>query len=154
MEYNEKITWSALEYEYKEKGKDWYFALGIITISASVASFLLDNILFSLLILISGLTVAMYGARKPKILKIELTERGVFVNKSLHPFNTLKSFWIEENEDKPKILFEFKKTFLPYVVIPIKDGDIINIRGFVSEFLQEEELHEPFAQKIMDYLGF
>lgn len=44
MEESNKIEWSALEYEDKERGSDWYFALGIIVVAGSVASIILEII--------------------------------------------------------------------------------------------------------------
>ncbi len=154
MKQDRKITWDTLEYEQKDKGADWYFALGIIAVSASVASFLLGNILFSILILIGALTLAMYGARKPATLNIEIDDRGILISNTLYPFNTLKSFWIEENTTPPKIIIQSEKTFMPYLILSLEDTDTDNVRIFLLEHLKEEELTEPLSQKVMEYLGF
>jgi len=154
MEQDRKITWNTLEYEQKEKGADWYFVLGIIAISASIASFLLDNILFSILILIGALTLAMYGARKPATINIEINDRGVIISNTLYPFTTLKSFWIEENTTTPKMIIQSEKTFMPYLILSLEDTNIDTVRIFLLEHLKEEELAEPLSQKVMDYLGF
>ncbi len=154
MEEIKEIRWDILEYEKKDKKADWYFALGIISISASIASFLLDNILFGIFIIIGAITLAMYGVRKPKMLRIKINTRGVFINNMLYPLNTLKSFWIEDYANTPKILIQSEKTFVPYIVIPMKESDIDTVRIFLLEHLKEEVLVEPLPQKIMEYLGF
>ncbi len=154
MQYPRKFKWKIPEYEHKPKKIDWYFALGIISISATIASFLLNNILFSIFILISALTLAIYGSRKPRILNIEIDDHGVLVNDTFYLFSTLKSFWIEKGEGIPKIIIESEKTFVPYLVIPMKESDINNLRIFLLEHLKEKELTEPLPQKIMEYLGF
>ena len=154
MEHNKKIIWSAPEYEHKDKGTDWYFALGIIAISASVASFLLNNILFSILILIGAITLAMYGVRKPSILNIEINDRGILVNKTLYPFNTLKAFWVEENTTPPKLIIQSEKTFMPYLILSLENTNTDKVRIFLLEHIKEKELSEPLSQKIMEYLGF
>ena len=154
MEHNKKITWNTLEYEHKDKGTDWYFALGIIAVSASVASFLLNNILFSILILIGAITLAMYGVRKPSTLNIEINDRGILVNNTLYPFNTLKAFWVEENTTPPKLIIQSEKTFMPYLILSLENTDTDKVRIFLLEHIKEEELSEPLSQKIMEYLGF
>ena len=40
---NEKIIWSALEYEDKIRSQDWFWALGIIVITSSIAAIIFEN---------------------------------------------------------------------------------------------------------------
>ncbi len=150
----EKITWETPEYKHKKKGADWYLALIIIAIFSSAASFLLNNILFGIFILLGVSTIIMYAIRKPRILSIELTNHGVLVGDTLYPHNTIKSFWVEDDSEEPKIIMQSKKVLMPYIVIPLGETDPDITRDFLLEYLEEEEHHEPLLQKLMEYLGF
>jgi len=154
MNTNKTISWSVLEYEHKKKSVDWYIALAIITIASSVASFLLGNILFGIFILIGMFTLVIYGIKKPQTIEVELSKRGIFTNQKIYPFNTLKSFWVEEYGNEPKIIIQSEKPLMPYIIIPIGDTNPDNIRDFLSKHLDEEEHFEPLSHKIMEYLGF
>jgi len=154
MNPDKTITWSAQEYEYKEKTTDWYIALGIIAISIATASFLLGNILFAILILLGTFTLAMYSMREPGIMEIELSKRGILVNDSIYPYNTLESFWVEEYDKEPKIIIQSEKALMPYIIIPLGDADPDEVREFLFEYIDEEEHHEPLSHKLMEYLGF
>jgi len=154
MANNQTITWSAPEYEHKDRGADWYIALGVIAISASVASFLLGNMLFGIFILIGMFTLAMYGMKKPDIIDVEINRRGISANNKVYPFRTLDSFWIEEYAKEPKIIVQSEKLLMPYIIIPLGNTDSEEIRDFLIEYLEEEEHAEPLSHKLMDYLGF
>jgi len=154
MKHDEIITWSALEYEHKEKSADWYWALGVIAVAGSATAFLLGNILLSILIVIGAFTLAMYGRRRPEMMDVKLGKRGVFVNDTLYPYNTLKSFWVEEQDKESKVLIESEKMLMPYIVIPLNDADPDEVREFLFEYLEEEEHSEPLSHKFMEYLGF
>ncbi len=154
MKNSEIITWSVPEYKHKKRSIDWYVALGIIGVTSSVASFILENILFGILILIGIFTLAIYGVREPKIMEVELNKRGVFENNKIYPFNTLKSFWVEEYSEEPKIIIQSEKPLMPYIIIPIGNMDPDKIRDFLNKHLDEEEHYEPLSHKLMEYLGF
>jgi hypothetical protein len=148
------IIWNAPEYPLRAKTADWYWALGIMAIAGAVASYILGNILFSILILLGAFTVAMYGARKPHTVEFEIDHRGLRAGPTLYPHSSLASFWIVEGKDESKILLRSHKPFLPYIIIPLGDNDPHLIRDVLLEYLDEEELTEPISQRIMDYLRF
>lgn len=148
------IIWNAPEYPLRAKTADWYWALGIMAIAGAVASYILGNILFSILILIGAFTVAAYGARKPHIVEIEIDRRGVRAGGTLYPHSSLASFWIVEGKDESKILLRSHKPFLPYIIIPLGDTAPEMVHEVLSGYLTEEELAEPISQRIMDYLRF
>jgi len=154
MERIEKITWETPEYKHKKKGVDWYFALGIIAVFSSAASFLLNNDLFGIFILLGVITLIIYGIRAPRIINIEIGKRGISVNNTLYSYNTLRSFWVEDNDEEPKILLQSEKVLMPYIIIPLGDTDPDIVREFLLNYLEEEEHHEPLSQKLMEYLGF
>ncbi|HEC30576.1 MAG TPA: hypothetical protein ENI66_01000 [Candidatus Yonathbacteria bacterium] len=148
------ITWSAPEYEQRKKETNWYVALGITTTSVALASFLLGNMLFAVLVLLGAFTLTMYSVRKPGILNIVLNNQGMLLDNKFYPYNTLESFWVEEYDKEPKIILQSEKTLMPYIVIPLGDADPDEVREFLFEYLEEEEHYESFSHKIMDYLGF
>ena len=49
-----KIEWDAHEYEHKERNRDWFWAVGIISVSLAVVAVIFGNIIFAILILRSG----------------------------------------------------------------------------------------------------
>ena len=148
------ITWEAPEYIYKEKGVDWFWAVGIIVVSLAIASFVYNNVLFAILIIIGGFTLIMYAVKKPQQVRFTINERGVGINTTLYPYSALESFGIEEYGTEPKILIKSKKALMPYIALPMRKEDGEAIRNYLSKYLKEAEHTEPLPQKIMEYLGF
>lgn len=148
------ITWQAPEYYHREKSADWYWAVGIISLSAAATAIILGNALFGLLVIIGTFSLLLYASRKPSIVDIEINENGIKVGKIYYPYRNLESFWVEENHSYPKILLKPKKFFVAHTVIHIEDEDPTEIRDFLREHLTEEEQSEPLVHMIMEYLGF
>ncbi|MEA2112951.1 MAG: hypothetical protein U9P50_03205 [Patescibacteria group bacterium] len=148
----EKLSWQALEYEYKDKSADWFWVVWIISLSIAITAYLFNNILFGIFIIISAFSLSIYASRRPSLLNFELSEKGISINEKLIPFNSLRSFWIE---DDLKIILQAKRKSTPYIIIPLdKSLDTNKIKEYLLEKLEEEEHHETLSQKIFERLGF
>jgi hypothetical protein len=151
----EPIRWKAFEYEYREKSPDWFWAFGIIAITAAIASIILSNFLLAVLIVIGTLVLAIHSVRHPDLVSFEINVRGIKIDKNLYPYTSLESFWIEEKTDSYKLIIKSEKTLLPYLVLPLTEElESDALRSFLQEHLHEEELEEPFTHKLLDTLGF
>ncbi len=150
----EPLVWETYEYEHSEKTPDWFWAFGIVVVTGVIASYLLGNILFAVLIAIGGFTMALLASRHPDEWTCELSSRGLKINNTLYPFSTLESFWVEDDGVTGKIILKSKKTIMPELIIPLEDLDPGYIREFLSTYLEEEEMHEPLSHIIMERLGF
>jgi hypothetical protein len=154
--YMETLRWQARVYEYRHKGPDWYWAVGIITCAIAVAAALLGNILFGILIIIAGFTTALFGAHESAIGSFELNRRGLLVDDTLYPWSSLQAFWVEDLAGtRDMLIFKSRKVFMPYITIPIENGvGPHEVREFLLHFLFEEHMHEPLSHKLIEYLGF
>lgn len=148
------LRWQAPEYVFQDKRSDWFWALGIIAISGAVTAVLLGNVLFAALIIIGAFTMALYAARKPRIVSFEINGRGVVASSTLYPFQTLEAFWVDEARHEPVLILQSTKTFMPYIVVPLGDIDLDVVRERLGTRLQETELIEPFSVKVMEFFGF
>src|SRR3989344_4706004 len=99
----EYIAWDALEYEYREKSADWFWAVGVIALAAAVTAAILGNVLFAVLIVVGAAALAIHAGREPLVVHFAISERGVSVGKTLYPWKTLDSFWVETRDGNPRI---------------------------------------------------
>lgn len=150
----EKINWIAPEYIHTEKTSDWYWIVGIITISAATISIMLNNVIFAVLLLVSMFTLTLYASRKPQNIEIEINQKGVRHGDIYYPYADIKSFHVENKDKYPRIIFQLKKKLSSYVIILIKENDPEEIRDFLGNFLEEETHTEPFLAKLLIYFGF
>jgi hypothetical protein len=149
------LDWQTEEYEQQEKSSDWYWAIGIIALGFFVLAIILKNILFALLVILAGFSLAMFGAKKPRVVSFAITSRGLKIENKLYPYDELKSFWINYNPPHVKELyFISKKIFVPQISIPIGTADPNEVREHLLKFLEEREIHESFADVIARFFKF
>ncbi len=149
------LEWKTLEYSEKNRGSDWFWAVGIILISVAVSSVILDNLLFAVFIVIAGIALILQVIRKPDEITVRIDERGVDIDGTLYLYQALEAFWIEHLGDNDfQLLLRSKKLLVPYIVVHIEGVSVQELRDYISHYIEEEEMHEPLSQKIMDRLGF
>lgn len=149
------VSWSAPEYDYAPKSREWYWVVGIIATALVIVSALLRNLLFGILTVLAGFTVALYGARKPKIMRFAITARGVEIGSKLHPYESLASFWLRYEPPHIKELdIISKKLSAPRMTLPLGDANPNEIRAILMRTLKEVETEESFAESIGRFLGF
>ncbi len=150
------LAWEAYEYKDREMKADWFWALGIIALAGSVASFIWGNFLFGVFIILASVAVVYFGTRKPERITYEITTGGVFYEGIFYPFETLHAFWLnEEIPDDKKLLIKSERFFVPILTLPYEDEETGNlIYEALTDIVPEEPLQEPFGQLIMERLGF
>lgn len=147
------IVWRTLEYPHTEKGRDWFLSIGIVAVALSIASFILGNILFGLLILISTATLFLFALRAPAEIRCELGKNGFFVEKTRYAYADLKSFWVDLHRGTPVLHIKTKSTLSPYLNIQLRREDAGKVRGFLGRRVEEEEFNESFSYRIAEMVG-
>lgn len=152
------LRWKAYEFDFVKKSIEWFWALWIIAVSVSVASILLDNILLAVLVLLIAAVLTMTANKPPRELDYEISSVGVKTGKTLYPFTTLESYWIEHAEviGRPhgRLLIKSKKLLMTLIVVPLGTIPPEEVGDALSEKLPAEEHHESIFQRILEYLGF
>ena len=155
MEEEYKLRWQSPEYLHSEKSTDWYWVFGILGLALIVISVIMENYLFSVLLLISILAIALHSKKTPDVIDYEINKSGIIIGNTMHPYSSLKSFWVDmENANPPKLLLKTDKFFQPLTTINLFDVEPDEVSNYLAHFLPEEELHEPLSNHIMEYLGF
>jgi len=155
MDGSAVLHWSAYEHEHFERNGDWYWALGIAAVSIAIASVLLSNLLFGILILVAAATIALLSREAPEIARIEISERGIRINDTLHRFRDILAFWVEDEHEssRPILLVDTTKLLSPNLIIPIEEVDPRLVRSFLKERITERHMKEPIGHKVLEFLG-
>ncbi|HWO07699.1 MAG TPA: hypothetical protein VNM40_03930 [Candidatus Paceibacterota bacterium] len=148
------LRWSAYEHEHIERGSDWYWALGIIAVCAAVTSILFGNFLFALLIVVAAFTIGIIAQQPPELHEFELSEKGIRIGKDFHSYDTMLSFWVDDEIDEPLLLVDTTKFLSPNLIIPVGDMHPDTIRDFLRPHVEEVPMKEPIAHKILEFFGF
>ncbi len=153
MEYD-SIRWDTVEYIHTAKSSDWFWALGIISVSIAVVAIILNNILFAIFILLSAFVLAMFAHRKPNPLEVEINKRGVRVGEYFYPHSTLESFNVVHYPHCSKLIIKSQKMFMPYITVLIEEVDPDLVADFLDEFIPQDEHVESFGERLIEFLGF
>lgn len=150
-----RIEWDALEYEHKERSQDWFWAMGIVTVSIAVVSAIFGNIIFSILVLLAAFSLSLFINRPPEEVHVVLDERGITKEKVHYPYEVLESFWIDEDHPHLKILVRSKKLLMPLIIVPLPNGaDLDRLHKVLLQHLREERHVLPWVERLLEYLGF
>ena len=155
------LQWSALEYEEKERSKDWFWAFGIIIVTSSIASVIYSNYFLAVLLVLSGVLLGFFAIKKPDEISYELTDKGLKILDRLYPYKNIKSFWVQmgsftaNRELKSKLFIKSERAFMPVISIHIEDALANQIRSILlDKNVLEAEMKEHVSEKIMEILGF
>jgi hypothetical protein len=149
------MQWDVLEHTYTEKTNDWFAATIVIAGALVALMFYLENYLSIALVIIGTFTFLLLSVRRPENMMVKLTNFGVIAGNVTYPFSTLDAYNVVEHESVHKIILESKRFFAPLHIIPIADGiELEEVRDFLADYLPEKEMHEPFAHRLMERLGF
>lgn len=151
------FAWEGVEYEHRERGPDWYWALGIIAVASMVAAVLFGNYLFALLVLSAAIALGLHGAKKPPMHRFLLTEDGLIIGEELHPYGRMRSFAVLEyvEGDRPPVLsIKTEHWLAPHLLIPLNDVDADGVYGYLLDRVEEGEHPPTFADMLAGWLGF
>lgn len=150
------LSWTTVEYFHQEKTSDWYWMVGIVTVSIAVISIIMNNVIFAILILVSSFTLSMFASKPPLEVDIHIDDMGIQIGKIMYPYQNLESFWVETREGNDRVLIKSKKMLMPLIIIFINETEVRpgDVRTLLLKHLQEEEHSEPFLEKVLVYLGF
>jgi len=150
-----QIEWDAHEYEHKERSSDWFWAVGIVSVSIAIAATIFGNIIFGILVLIAAFTLALYAKRPPSTLHVAIDEKGIIRGKVRYPYQTLQSFWIDTEHPHKKIILRSEKLLMPLIVVPLGENiDEDKLHEKLSIFLNEEFHSLPLVERLLEFLGF
>ncbi len=151
------IEWSSYEDIHKPtKGQDWFWSLGVISVFSAIASIILGNVLFGILILLAAGVIAMSANQEPRKNNYSVGIRGVTINGQLHPYTKLEAFWIDETHPKKDLLLlDTRKPLVPHIAILLPESlDKDALQDLLLDYLPEVELYESPASRIAELFGF
>ncbi len=150
-----RVTWTIEEFPYKEKGPDWYWALGIIAVAGASISVITHNVTFAIFILLGATILGVYANKRPELIDISISDEGIIVRDYLYEFGKIKGFAVDEHDLGNYLLIETTRFVTPIMSIPIpKELDAEGLRALLKTKLTEKPLTEPVSHRIMEHIGF
>ena len=153
--HDPRISWQIEEYSHREKGPDWFWALGIIAIAGAAIAVIYHDVLFAIFIILAALILGFYAARAPEIITIAISDEGIRIRNYLYPYSKIKGFGIDENELGNHLIIESDRAIAPIISIPLPVTlDTESLAALLATKLERKMLKEHASHRLMEHLGF
>lgn len=151
-----ELSWRAAEYDFYEKGLNWYLLIGAFSLLLVVVAIWQNDFFFAIFILIAAAMVLVLGGRRPGIIELRLTKEGCHLGeKFFYPYDSLENFSIEERPGRLNAMVLKKKSaFNPYVRALLDTQTAEKAREFLKEKLPEVTREDSFVDIFTHFLGF
>tara|TARA_Y100001958_G_C21026472_1_gene401066 strand:+ start:245 stop:691 length:447 start_codon:yes stop_codon:yes gene_type:complete len=147
------IEWQTPEHSKRERGTDWYFAVGIIVVALGVTFIVFDNILLAGVVILAFIILLTSRNKETKIITVQIQEKGVVIGDMFYPYNNLEAFFVDE--EHRQLFFRSEKILSPHISVPIpEDINIDFVQETLEELLPEERMQENIFERAFEYLGF
>ncbi|MEK7114818.1 MAG: hypothetical protein AAB847_00435 [Patescibacteria group bacterium] len=149
------IIWKAPEYHYHEKDVSWYWLVIILAIIITAIALWQRNFLFAVFTVIAGITLLVWGHRKPSLIDFELNEHGLKIGDVFYPKDLFDNFSLNKNGSEwDKLLLKKKSKISNILTIPTPQSEFDNIKKYCLNFWTEAELKESMIDDISNLLKF
>jgi hypothetical protein len=131
--------------------------VAIAMVSIAAISFIYDNPLFGIIMLMACAMLLSNARKEPRLLDYELTDKGLIIGDTLYEHIQFKTFWVSQSKyAPPKLLLRTNKWTVPLLIIPIETDYIEadRVRDFLLDYIPEEKIDESLGVKFMEFLGF
>jgi len=150
-----RISWQIEEYVHREKGPDWFWALGVIAIAGAAIAVIYHNILFAIFIIIASLILGYYAARTPEIIDIIVSDDGIQIRNYFYPYAKIKGFAVDESEFGSHLIIESDRAITPVISIPLPVTlNTEDLFRFLKTKIDPKPLKEHLSHRLMEHLGF
>jgi len=149
---DEIISWTVPEFEKRERSKQWYVGVSVLSILVLIYSFFTGNFLFAVIIVLAATVIIMNDAREPDLVKFTITDEGVVIGGKFIDYDELKDFSIiyKPRTGIKQLYFEFKNVIRPRLSIYLDDMNPLKIRDILLQYLKEdlERENEPLSESL------
>lgn len=152
-EKRESIEWSALEFEARERGPNWFLFPGVAALALLIFAIFTKSYFFAAFIVLALIVLLAYIKRGPQQISCAIDGEGVRTGETMYPFLNIKSFWIFERGGTNELSLEVKSVLSPFLHLPLGGINPEKIRGLLLQFIPEEEHKELATDQIARSLG-
>lgn len=155
------ISWNVDTHTHRERSNDWYWGLGLVAGAGALVAIFFGNVLFAVILVISAVSIGVLAARGPREHSVRIDARGISVDGTLYRFNTLRSFWVDEEregmpEEKrhPHLYVSTGGVVAPHFTLPLEGrAQAEQVRSFLRKYVKEEEQGPHFGEHIAELFG-
>jgi hypothetical protein len=146
----QEITWEAPEYMHRPKPLLWYIIFAISTSGLILWGVYQKSPIAVLTYIVMAAVIMFFSLKKPELVTFRLTNTGIFIGKTEHPYKVIKKFWILYNPPEIKTLnLETSGYINNTISIELGSENPIEIKYFLKQYILEDiDKEEGFAETL------
>jgi hypothetical protein len=151
----EGLTWTASEFIAHDKSAGWHMGLiAASVVAAIILWFITRDVVTSIVVIVAGSVLSLYGARRPGELQYQLDNQGIGIGPKHFSFSEFRAFSVVPEGAFASIALLPTKRFSPMMTLYFapEDGDkIIEILG---DHLPEQPMKVDAIDSLMRKIRF
>lgn len=132
------ISWQIHAYQHHDRGALWYVLAGIIGGGLLVVSFMTNNFLLAVLVLMAGIVLLIQGSGHPDDVVVELGPTGIYRGEDFYPYRSIQKFWIIYDPPVKSLYLNVSKSMFSPIHFPIDGQDPNELRAVLKKFVSED----------------
>ena len=151
------LSWSAPEFEHREKTVGWYWISIILSLLLLAAAFWMKNFLFGFFIIAAETLMLIWANKKPRMVEFSIRPKSLTVDGTkFYSYAEIQSFAIDDEIEGAwrSVTIEFKKKIRSALVITIPDELAPRFREILRPVIQEVPFERSLIEAIQRILGF
>ncbi len=137
------LTWTTPEHIHRERSIDFYWALGLITLAASVLAFILRDGLFGALLLIGGGLYGYISWKKPSDITTIISDKDITIGDDVYPIAKIKAFRVMDIKGEKELVLQIAQTYQPIISTCVPEDIAYPLRDLLRDMLFEDETLLP-----------
>ncbi|MBU6447596.1 hypothetical protein KGQ24_02010 [Patescibacteria group bacterium] len=148
-------SWKTKEFEHYEKGSGWYLTFFIVSVMLIGYMFFQRDWFGGISLLVILAIAYLFSRQVPRDITVEITDRGIKINTTSFPYQTLRRFWIVDHSKASQLHVETTAYLNRFLVILLNGEDPAQIAAILRNYLPETRPNqETVAQRIARTLKF
>lgn len=154
-EQTKQYEWDAIEHEHSKKSVDWFWALGIIILTGIILSVISKNYLLAILLGLGGVLIGWRANDDDDLVHVEISERGIKLNKDLYTHDTIKSFWMYvDHHDRNRLVIVTSRAVMPQRILTLPESiKATDLREFLVDYIEERETRPSAIDLLAEAVG-
>ena len=158
MAQGEGIAWIVHTHEHQDRSTDWYWTLGLGAVVGAALSMYFNNPLLAGIILIAAGSIGTLVARGPRTHWVKVNSRGIVMDGTLYPWESVHSFYIEpfnaEQGQQGLLLVTLKSYLTPQLVLATEEPSRASaLRAYMKKYAEEEEQEPHLGEHLAEIFG-
>jgi len=146
---DKKTSWTAFEYFYYPKTRNWFVSTIIISIALMIVAIFSKDPLVMIVTAMAIVVFFMTAIKIPKEVQITLRQDGISLGEKNIPYKAIESFWIFYDPPINYIsLKKMGKLTQPIKIVLGDEIDPVKIRELLSQYIPEKEQEETIMDTI------